>query len=453
MAKKKKGKVIQLKPAYQSPENYVKTQARQLPVIECWISREWQDNGISNVIVARGHKNGNVTAGIYLVDTYCLGVKDASYEFNLVPAEYKFLKNHAGDIEPCEYAIAHNIIYGAIAFAEDYGFKPYKDFAIAQYILEEDDDNVELMELEFGFEGQPYYFRGPYDDDTKVNQIRNTLMRTAGEGNFTIIEDVDGDDNWDDDELEDYSDDEFDDEEDDPDDQEEMFEELMHTVKPVNKVYEKACRTPEAHAMLKSSPIGRGYRLTEKPVGNQYDLFADPTEEKLYGELRISFENGEFEETIAELQKAITTYPESARFYNLLQACYLFDGQREKSNELTLEMIKKFPDYLFALVPYANLLVDEDKPEEALASFKGNTDLDQLYPGRKQFNRHEAAIYFATMCRCHVALGDIDKADLYMNAIFKKDLQHVPHQTLVNKALMELCNAKIIRIKTKIGWE
>src|ERR1700722_11860329 len=158
MSKKKKGKVVPLKPANQSPENYIKTQARQLPVIECWITREWQSNGISNIIVARGHKNGNVTAGIYLVDTYCLGVKDAGYEFNLPPADYKYLKNHAGDIEACEYVLAHNIIYGAIAFAEDYGFKPHKDFAIAQHILEEDDDDVELMELEFGFEGEPYYF-------------------------------------------------------------------------------------------------------------------------------------------------------------------------------------------------------------------------------------------------------------------------------------------------------
>ena len=205
--------------------------------------------------------------------------------------------------------------------------------------------------------------------------------------------------------------------------------------------------------MLKTSTIGRkGYRLTEKPVDNQYGLFTDATEEKLYGELRISFENGEFEETIAELQKAITTYPDSTRFYNLLQACYLFDGQPEKSHELTLEMIKRFPDYLFALVPYANLLVDEGKPDEALAVFKGTRDLDQLYPGRKQFNRHEAAIYFATMCRCFAAMNNIDFADLYMNAIFKKDLQHVPHQTLVNKALIELCNAKITRIKAKIGW-
>jgi tetratricopeptide (TPR) repeat protein len=451
MSKKKKGKVVQLKPAFQSPENYIKNQARQLPVAGCWITEDWQDHGICNIIVARGHNNGNITAGLYLVDLYCLGVKDAGYHFNLPPSEFEYLKDHAGGVEACEYILAHNIIYGAIAFAEDYGFKPHKDFAVAQFVLEEDDDNVELMEIEFGFEGEPYYFRGPNDDEAKVNQIRNTLMRTAGEGNFTIVEEAD--DDWDDDELEDYDEDIFDDEEDAFDEEDEMLEEIMHTIKPVNKVYERACRTPEARTMLATSSIGKGYRLTEKGMETRYDLFSDAEEETLYDNLSTAFENSQFDRAIPKLKNAITKYPENARFYNLLQACYLFDGQYEKSNELTMVMHSKFEDYLFAMVPYANLLIDQGKPAQALEVFHGKADLDQLYPGRKQFNRHEAAIYFATMCRCYIALSNIDLADLYMNAIFKKDLQQVPHQTLINKALVELGNAKITSIKTKIGWE
>lgn len=450
MSKKKKGKVVQLKPANTSPENYIKTQARSLPIAECRVTKDWENTGICNIIVARSHKNGNTTIGIYLVDLYCLGLKDAGYEFNFSPADYQYLKKQWGDMEACEYVLAHNIIFGAIAFAEDYGFKPHKDFAIAQYILEEDDENVPLMELDFGFEGLPFYMKGPYDDAAKVNNIKNTLMRTAGKGNFTIIEDVDGlfdDDEW----LDDDDDNEWLDDDEDEDAQEDTLNQIMRTVKPVNKVY-NGLRTPEGKEMLKKSTIGKGYRLVEKPIKNQYDLFADTAEDALYDNLKAQFEEGEFSRATKGLTRAVATYPDKARFYNLLQVCYLFNGQRDKSDKLSLEMYKKFPLYMFSIVPYANLLLYQNKPEEALAVFKGKKDLNELYPGQKQFNRHEAAIYYATMCRCFVALDDIDAADQYMNAIFKKDLQYTPDQTLINTALMDLCTAKIEKIKIKIGW-
>src|SRR5476651_1816007 len=134
MSKNKKGKVVSLKPAQLSPVNYIKTQARSLPIFECLISEDWESQGICNIIVSRRHKTGNFTVGIYLVDLYCLGVKNAMYEFNIDPEEYEYLTENSGDLEECEYVLAHNIIYGAIEFADDFGFQPHKDFAIAKFI-------------------------------------------------------------------------------------------------------------------------------------------------------------------------------------------------------------------------------------------------------------------------------------------------------------------------------
>src|ERR1700743_1386339 len=102
MSKKKKAKVVQLNQQRQSPESYIKNQARQLPIVETFISKDWQENGICNIAVARGHKNGNYTVGIYLVDLFCLGLKDATYEFNLSPSDYRYLKNNSGDNEVCD---------------------------------------------------------------------------------------------------------------------------------------------------------------------------------------------------------------------------------------------------------------------------------------------------------------------------------------------------------------
>lgn len=94
--------------------------------------------------------------GVYLVDTWCVGVKDTTWLFNVAKEEIDDLMSQMGAMLPEEitYDEAHNWIYGALAFAEEVGIKPHQDFAVAQYILEEDDDNIPLIEYEFGRNGR-----------------------------------------------------------------------------------------------------------------------------------------------------------------------------------------------------------------------------------------------------------------------------------------------------------
>lgn len=188
MSKKKSAKIIQLP---QSPEKYFTSgKARKLPIYECLISESWEDTGMTPIIVARKHVNGNLSWGGYLVDTFCLGIKNTLYMFNESEEVYESFKEAFSedfDMEACDYVLVHNVIYGAIEYAEDYGFKPHKEFDISKYALEEDDERVELMELEFGFDGKPCYFSGPDEDQAEIERIIATLERTAGEGNYTIF--------------------------------------------------------------------------------------------------------------------------------------------------------------------------------------------------------------------------------------------------------------------------
>ncbi len=440
MAKKKKGKVVQLKQAQQSAENYIKTQARSLPIAECWITKDWQNAGMCNVIVARRHKNENTTLGIYLVDLYCLGLKDADYEFNVSPADYKRIKQHPAEIEACEYVLAHNIIYGAIAFAEDYGFKPHKDFAIAQYILEEDDENVELMELEFGREGQPFYTRGPHDDNAKVNMIKSTLMRTAGEGNFTVIDSLD--DDWDDDEH-------WDDEDDADELDEPENTDFLDTLNNVNDLYHSLIRTEEGKLMLENSTIGKAYEIVNEPVESYYRKFDDDEQEQHYDRLLDMVVAKEFDEAISASQEAIIQYPGRAQFYNLLQGAYFMNGQHEKSDEMMVEMYKRFPGYLFAFCNYIDLILMSDNVDEAESIIAGRADLNDFYPDRKQFSEHEAAIFYATMCIYFIEKGDIDSADLYLDPILQYDLEQVPGQNIVRIAMMKIGEVKMEKLKNQ----
>lgn len=154
---KKKNKQTQKQPQQLSPEKYIRLKARSLPVAKCLITKGWEDHGLLHVVVARQHAGGTYTVGIYLVDTYCLGVKDSFYQFNMTPYDFNSLVDDllfSSCIE-ATYEEAHNIVYGAIAYAEDLGVKPDKSFDLMQYMLEEDTDDIPLIEYEFGKDGTP----------------------------------------------------------------------------------------------------------------------------------------------------------------------------------------------------------------------------------------------------------------------------------------------------------
>ncbi len=175
-------------PVKLSPEKYIQTKARSLPVHECLINPDWQESGMATVLVCRKQPSGNLIVGLYLVDVLCLGLKITYFYFNQTARYYeeelKDLLYQGQTYEPCDYVLAHNVIYGAIAYAEDLGFRPDKDFAVTQYILAEDDESVELVELEFGRDGKPCFVAGPRDN---VALITGKLRAAVGEGNFTVM--------------------------------------------------------------------------------------------------------------------------------------------------------------------------------------------------------------------------------------------------------------------------
>lgn len=138
-----------------SPEKYIKTKARNLPIAECLISRDWKEAGIATAFVARQHASGNFTLGFFLVDLYCLGVKDCFYRYNLSPGEFDEVKQSGMDLVPISYEEIHNIIFGAIAYAEELGIAPHRAFDMVQYLLEEDTDDIPLIEYEYGYRGKP----------------------------------------------------------------------------------------------------------------------------------------------------------------------------------------------------------------------------------------------------------------------------------------------------------
>lgn len=179
-----------------SPEKYIKTRARKLPIHYCLISENWQENKQPVIVFSRKHTNGNITMCLYVVDLLCLGVIFSEYFFNITQEKYHELldviygEEQNIDYEATDYPLIHNIIFASIEYAEGFKIQPHKKFKVTEFMLEEDSEDIELIEIECGMNGKPVFVVENYTDYNSDSPIRiiNNLEKHAGHGNFSVFQ-------------------------------------------------------------------------------------------------------------------------------------------------------------------------------------------------------------------------------------------------------------------------
>lgn len=175
-------------------------------LVGCWVSPGWsrgllvegpadwpgqaderpERGGIVAVLVARERRPGKVSVCGYLVDTFCLGVKNAVGPLNLDTwALRAFVRDYFGAFEgesvsaPLE--LAQHLVFGAVEYARGLGFQPHPDFrAAVGHLGTWQGPKV----ITFGYDDKPYYIAGPWDDSAL---IMRTLERSVGEDNFHFL--------------------------------------------------------------------------------------------------------------------------------------------------------------------------------------------------------------------------------------------------------------------------
>ena len=144
--------------------------------------------GVACVVVARRHRPQRVSVCGYLVDVYCLGVKNALgpqiVNERDLPAFLRrffapFDQVSAPRAAPLE--LARHLVRGAVDYARGLGFEPVPDFEPAAGHL---GPWQETGAITFGRHGVPFYLSGPFDNPAPV--IR-TLTSSVGKGNFHYI--------------------------------------------------------------------------------------------------------------------------------------------------------------------------------------------------------------------------------------------------------------------------
>lgn len=172
----------------------------------CWVSAGWsrcvdltevpawagfdlpaggadEDRALVSVLVARDSpRRSKVLIAGFLLDVWCLGVKNASVPEAMKPsaaAKFRELYFQAHEAYvPIPTDLARCLVHGAADYAEALGFEPHADFAEASSLLSRPDGPSRIR---FGRGGKPFYINGPYDNPDKVLR---TLRRTVGDKGF-----------------------------------------------------------------------------------------------------------------------------------------------------------------------------------------------------------------------------------------------------------------------------
>jgi hypothetical protein len=428
MAKNNKGKVIQML----SPENYIRKKARTLPIFECLVRSDWEEAKMTTVLVARNHINGNITVCTYLVDLMCLGVKDSMYLFNVPIHKYEEFKDKLlGKMEMTEidYPLAHNIVFAGVEFAEEYGFKPHKDYeSVTKFMLEEDTDDIELIEIECGQDSKPLYIQGPFEDEAKARKIMAQLERTAGKGNYDFM--IGGNDEFD----------EFD-EEDEPEEEDE-FKHLNHQKKKnlFREFESKKVKPEDADIPRYLKLVGSIFKdFTDAELVDKYfdeyceDLNIELLENEIPdemlgivpGSVSISKEARDmfleiYELTYDKHKKAMKLLDEfrkqtpdiPASYY--LELIVLQDKGEKKYPKKLEEYVQKFPDYSLIKLLWLEDTFDSETENEEITTQDYN--LDSIFDGRQCLHVEEMYLYLLFKLSVLARMGDPSRLEAFYYA-------------------------------------
>jgi hypothetical protein len=455
----KKGKIVQMP---LSPENYIRTKARSLPLGNCYITKDWNKLGMANILVVRNHTNGNKTVGLFLVDTFCLGLKDTYYMFNIPDSELREIldkfRNEGGNeaqLIKADYTLVHNIIYGAIDFATEYGFKPFKDFNLTRYILEEDDENVELIGIEFGQEGKPAIFVGK---EKHPANIIAQLDKTAGEGNYGIVYEDEEDEFDSDDEDEDFDEDDEDsaEEEDDinakpleewtPKDYEDVLTgkkeaDIIKTFQLTVALYMNTLKKKEERIIMKKCDEFLSWNVVDDEEFAK-NLFSSEEEENICEEIHKKYIHSAMD-ALPLIEKYMIKYPQSFQIRNYKGLCMETLGMGNEIFEFSIDTYLKFPNEVIAFCNYITALRARGRENEADILISQTGGLPAIFPSKKEFSIFEYLSFIKHLSFYYVEQNKLQMAIACATSLF--DFEFADEQEQIAEQIYFMVTEKLMK--------
>lgn len=339
-------------------------QAADLPIHSSMVARELPKVGLGMAGLARALPNGDLAVSFFLVDMYCLGVKDAFYRV-VSQEEWEQLAQDA-QLEKVHPSCLRKLVEGAVAYARDLGFPPHADYARAAQLFGSIEAAVCPVRYTYGKDGKPFYISGPNDTPAQMRRIASMLNRRLGADGFHSM-----------------------------------------TATELPAVTEEG-----------DSASDKG---TDPEIPYHYEIITEPLQEPAFAQLPRGLQDqlialsAEIKEknpkqAAATLKALIEQYPDEPKLYNFLFVAYKRLGEHADAQRVLQETLARFPDYLFSRIALANEYLLRGEPEKIPGIFGGHFDLKSLYPDRQRFHVAEVLAFHGIVARYFHALGNREQA-------------------------------------------
>jgi hypothetical protein len=160
-------------------------QVDKLPVVQTLVGSRLWDDGIGYLAIARQESTGGVIFAVFLVDVFCLGVKNAYWRaggFDELVGHMEKSQRMAAIAPAC----LAKIVKGAVEYAQSFGFPPHPDYRHASILLDGIDTADCPNQFKFGRDGRPYYIQGPNESLAQAEAISQRIEKAGGHFLFKL---------------------------------------------------------------------------------------------------------------------------------------------------------------------------------------------------------------------------------------------------------------------------
>lgn len=144
---------------------------------------------------------------------------------------------------------------------------------------------------------------------------------------------------------------------------------------------------------------------------------------------------------IPELIEQIERNPGVPMLYNFLAVAYGQSGDIARYEQVVQENFQRFPEYLFARLNYAELLLSKHDYDRVGELLNHTFDIGIFYPERKLFHITEFVSFANVAGLYHIGVGNLDATEKSLEAL----KQVAPHSPVTKRFEGDLMRAQINR--------
>jgi hypothetical protein len=160
--------------------------ASHAPIQHCFLTESVFEGGIGTLVLARGVTHHHIALSSFLVDVFCLGIKDVMFES--VEGEgfemYMEATDAASPMVSVDPSYARKLLRDLAAWSQSIGFAPHRDFAAVERIFGDVSADASDAVFRFGRDGRPVYIPGPNDTAPVIQRRIAQLRKYLGDDGF-----------------------------------------------------------------------------------------------------------------------------------------------------------------------------------------------------------------------------------------------------------------------------